>query len=237
MATIQELKETKMQKTKTSWDINFKDIAGNEVKLSPAIIRTWLLPPDSKATDQEIVMFLKLCQYQKLNPFLREAYLIKYGTAAATIVTGKETFLKRANVDKRYKGHKVWTHDITLGTDGSITDMQATAEVYKDGYTVPVSVTVDYTEYVGKKSDGSLNKMWREKPRTMIKKVALVQALREAFPDNFAGMYSPEEITDVDMTSLPENTIPQPPEGQPVETEEPQEDQKPGIPASPAKGE
>ena len=51
----------------------------------------------------------------------------------------------------------------------------------------------DY-EYVGKKKDGSVNKMWKSKPRTMLKKVALVQTLNKDFPEVFGGMYSQEEI-------------------------------------------
>ena len=39
--------------------------------------------------------------------------------------------------------------------------------------------------------------MWSSKPATMIRKVALVQALREALPEHFNGTYSPEEINTI----------------------------------------
>jgi hypothetical protein len=39
-------------------------------------------------------------------------------------------------------------------------------------------------------------KLWESKPATMVRKVALVHALREAFPDDFAGLYSEEEMPD-----------------------------------------
>lgn len=56
--------------------------------------------------------------------------------------------------------------------------------------------------------------MWVKMPATMIRKVALVQGLREAFPDKFQGMYDQSEMgTEND---LPENTIPQDPEQQPI---------------------
>ena len=39
--------------------------------------------------------------------------------------------------------------------------------------------------------------MWKEKPVTMIKKVAIVQGFRMAFPDEFGGMpYTAEELPD-----------------------------------------
>ena len=39
-----------------------------------------------------------------------------------------------------------------------------------------------------------MNQQWSKKPATMIRKVALVQALREAFPANLGGMYAAEEV-------------------------------------------
>jgi len=76
--------------------IEYKSMTGQSIALSPMIVKQYLVNGDEgKITDQEIQMFLELCKYQQLNPFLREAYLIKYGNAPATMVTGKETFLKR----------------------------------------------------------------------------------------------------------------------------------------------
>ena len=169
----------------------------NTVELSPDIIRKYLVAGQGKITDQEIMLFLKLCEYQKLNPFLREVYLIKYGEEAATMVTGKETFLKRAYRHPDYQGHKTG-----ISTDGQV----AWAEVYVKGYQVPIRCEVDFKEYVGKKKDGTINRMWATKPNTMLKKVAIVQALREAFPETFGGMYSQEEINTID-SPLPTEII------------------------------
>ena len=72
------------------------ECGGQLVKLSPNIIRNYLVNGNGNVTDQEVAMFLNLCKFQKLNPFLREAYLIKYGSQPATIVTGKEAITKRA---------------------------------------------------------------------------------------------------------------------------------------------
>ena len=86
--------------------VKYHSMTGQEIILSPEIVRNYLVNGDpTKVTDQEIMMFLTLCKYQKLNPFLREAYLIKYGNKMA-IVTGKETFLKRAVKNPNYQGHR-----------------------------------------------------------------------------------------------------------------------------------
>ena len=180
-------------------EVSYRDLNDNEITLSPATVKKYICNNPS-ITDTEMAMFLKLCQHQQLNPFLREVYLVKYGNAPASMITGKETFLKRAKRDHRYKGHK-------CTIEGTIPDMQATAEVYVEGYTVPITCTVWYEEYVGLKRDGTPTGMWSSKPRTMLQKVALVQALREAFPDTFGGLYSQEEINTVDASKLPSDSI------------------------------
>jgi hypothetical protein len=77
------------------------------------------------------------------------------------------------------------------------------AEVYRSDRTIPYRNEVKLEEYQGKTKAGEITKMWREKPATMIRKVPLMQSLREAFPDEFGGMYGAEEISTVDVSALP----------------------------------
>lgn len=69
------------------------------------------------------------------------------------------------------------------------------------------------SEYIGRKKDGTVNVQWSGKPATMIRKVAKMQALREAFPEDFQGMYSAEELNAGDG-ELPEIPV-QPPQPAP----------------------
>ena len=209
--------------------ITFK--AGNsDVKLSPQTVKNYLVSGDAdKVTDQEIVMFINLCKYQGLNPFLREAYLIKYGTQPATIVTGKSAFEKRAARCDKYKGFDAGV--IVYNPDTGLENRSGTvvlkdeelvggwAEIYVDGYEKPVKSSVSLEEYIGRKKDGTVNSQWASKPATMIRKVAKMQALREAFPDNFDGMYGAEEVnvdvplpeTPVEIETVSESVSDQPP--------------------------
>ena len=82
------------------------ECGGQVVKISPTLIRKYLVNGNVQVTDQEVMMFLSLCKFQKLNPFLKEAYLIKYGSQPATIVTGKEAFMKRAMRSPNYAGEE-----------------------------------------------------------------------------------------------------------------------------------
>ena len=182
------------------------DSNGEKVKLSPATVRNYLVNGGGNVTDQEVMMYLTLCRYQHLNPFLKEVYLIKYGNSPATIVTGKDLFMKRANRNPNYAGKKAGII-VASKENGAVTEREGTvyipeteeliggwAKVYIKGHTEPEYASVSFNEYAGRKSDGTLNSQWATKPATMIRKVALVQALREAFPEDFGGLYSPEEM-------------------------------------------
>ena len=74
------------------------------------------------------------------------------------------------------------------------------AKVYIKNYDVPIEISIGLSEYIGLKKDGEINQQWSKKPATMIRKVALVQALREAFPEEFQGLYSAEEMGADDTT-------------------------------------
>ena len=80
--------------------------AGKEqITLTPDFVRDYLVSGDSNfVTYPEVVMFIKLCQYQHLNPFLREAYCIKYGNQKATLCVAEVVLEKRAMANPRYRG-------------------------------------------------------------------------------------------------------------------------------------
>lgn len=184
------------------------------VKLSASIIRNYLVNGNGNVTDQEVGMFLNLCRFQHLNPFLREAYLIKFGNQPATIVTGKEAITKRAMRNPKYAGQQAGI--VIFHSDAGeleyrpgallMKDEQLIggwAKVYVKDYDVPIEAVVSYDEYVGTTKDGVVNSQWAKKPATMIRKVALVQALREAFPEDLGGMYASEEVgVDINETAL-----------------------------------
>lgn len=172
---------------------------GIEVKLTPEIVRNYLVSGGGKdkVTLQEVGMFINLCRYQGLNPWLKEAYCIKYGSEPATVVVGKEAFLKRAESDPRFDGFEAGV--VVEKEDGTIEYRTGTlivdkekiiggwAEVYRKDRSHSYREEVSMREY----STGKSN--WNTKPATMIRKVAIVQALREAFPACLGGMYTAEE--------------------------------------------
>ena len=54
------------------------DVDGQEIKLTKKIVQEYIVGTNVEITNQEFKLFTELCKVRKLNPFLREAYLIKY---------------------------------------------------------------------------------------------------------------------------------------------------------------
>ena len=174
------------------------------VRLTSNMVRDYLTSGNGNVTDAEVAFFINMCKYQKLNPLTKDAYLVKYGSQPAAIIVGKDALLKRAMHNPKYAGHQAGV--IVRTEDGSIEYRTGSlilereklaggwAKVFVKGYEVPIEAAVSLSEYLGTKSDGSTNSMWSGKPATMIRKVALVTGLREAFPDDLSGLYASEEI-------------------------------------------
>lgn len=197
-----------LAKTSQTSDVITYDANGEQVKLSKSMVKSYLVNGNGAVTDQEVVMFLSLCKFQHLNPFLREAYLIKYGNSPATVVVGKDVLLKRAMRSAKYEGSQAGV--IVVTANGDLKEREGTfvletetlvggwAKVFLNNYINPVYASVSMKEY----STGKSN--WLTKPATMIRKVALAQALREAFPEEMSALYDAAEMgTDVPLDTTP----------------------------------
>lgn len=169
--------------------------------LTADTVKNYLVSGNGNVTDQEILMFMELCKVQKLNPFTREAYLIKFGSSPANIVVGKDVFVKRAYRNPEYEGMRAGI--VTVDTNGNTHEREGSlklpgetliggwCEVYIKDRKFPIKSIVSLEEY--SKSQAT----WKQMPCVMIRKCAIVTALREAFPEDLAGMYDSSEIKNV----------------------------------------
>lgn len=176
------------------------ETAFGEVAISSEDVKKYLVRGDaSKVTDQEIKLFIELCRYQKLNPFVGEAYAIKFGNDFQLVV-GYETYKRRAEEDPTYAGRKsgivVLRGDDIIQKEGTCLYPKETliggwCRVFrkKNGELEESYKEVGLAEY----DKGQAN--WKTKPCTMIEKVAVSQALRAAFPRDYAGLYTAEEAS------------------------------------------
>jgi phage recombination protein Bet len=161
-----------MQETELA--VSFNDEHGTEVSLTKDDVVKYI-STDESITDKEVVQFLNMCKYLRLNPFLKEIYLIKYKGSPATYVVSYQSFLMRAEENPNFDGYET-----TL--EGKVPGLTATATVYRKDRTHPVKVSVSYAEAVKQDAQGKPLSQWRNMPEWMLRKVALARALKEAFP-------------------------------------------------------
>ena len=182
------------------------EVDGNEVKLSPSIVQNYIVGDSGQITLAEFKFFSELCKARKLNPFLKEAYCIKFGNQPAQIVVGKDAVLKRAIRNTDYNGMESGVIVQVIET-GEIIERKGTfylkaeerlvggwAKVYRKNWEYPTYCSVSFDEVAQTKKDGSLNSNWQGKGATMVEKVAKVRALRETFIEDLGGMYEAEEM-------------------------------------------
>jgi phage recombination protein Bet len=191
--------------TKQDVTVTYK-IDDTEIKLTPKIVQDYIVSGSAAITMPEFKMFTELCKVRKLNPFLKEAYLIKFGTQPAQMVVGKDAILKRAISNKAFDGREQGI--IVKCIDGKIEERKGTfklkdeelvggwAKVYRKDWSHPVYITVSFDEVAQRKNDGALNSNWNTKGATMVEKVALVRGLREAFVEDLGGMIDEDEAWD-----------------------------------------
>lgn len=182
-------------------------VGDNKIKLSMNIVRDNLVGGNNNVTDQEVMSFMMLASHNKLDPFLKEVYLVKYRDKPAQMIVSKEAFMKRADSNESYDGFEA---GIIVERDGQIVDEVGSimlptdkliggwAKVYRKDRSKPVISRISLKEF----SKGQST--WNAMPATMIRKTAIVNALREAFPQNLGAMYTEEEQQPANDVTPPE---------------------------------
>lgn len=179
---------------------------GQEITLTPDSIKQFITKGNGDITYSEAVNFMMLCKGAGLNPFLNEAYLIKFGTSPAQMVTSKEAILKRASRQPDYEG--MVNGIVTIDKEGNVNHKKGTmiypneqllggwAEVNRGNFKNPVYAEVALNEFSTGKST------WNKMPANMINKVAQNKALREAYPEELGGMYTEEEPAPYELNDV-----------------------------------
>lgn len=175
---------------------------GVEVRLTPQTVAAYVATGNAQADPADVVRFMATCRARGLNPLAGDCYMTVYqgasGKSVSTVVS-KDYFVRTATQDPAFDGMRAGI--VVMGKDGQLSYREGCicgrqterlvggwAEVLVRGRSVPSRAEVSLEEYDQHRS------LWKTKPATMIRKVALVQALREAFPAKFGGVYDRDEM-------------------------------------------
>ena len=82
---------------------SYKADSGNDITLTRDTIRN-LICDNPQVTDAECMTFAAMCKSYHIDPFIREAYLVKYKDRPAQMIVGKDYWMKQAGAHPAYDG-------------------------------------------------------------------------------------------------------------------------------------
>jgi len=179
-------------------------------------------------TDSEFKLFLYVAKRSGLDPLSKQIYAVKRwngrlkrkemviqtGIDGYRVIAGRKDYagqdapefvhcvLTKRGEEKyeQIKGEK-YTEPPVL--------VSATVTVYRfiNGERVPFSHTAYWDEYVQLDKDGKPTQFWRKMPHNQLAKCAEAGALRKAFPNDLAGIYTHEEMQQAENDMPPERKV------------------------------
>ena len=198
--------ELAIPQSRYSLDTEIQISTGAEnVAITPRDVLQWLQPA---APPHECLKFLMISRAMGLNPFTKEIYLADFGGQWITMVD-KSGWIKKAEQHPQYDGFEagiLYREVITPGAAGRppvlgpVQEIEGSflpgghivvggwAKVYRKDRSRPTAERVSLLEY---SKPGNRN--WDKLTCTMIRKVALVHALRESGVVNYVA-YEEDEF-------------------------------------------
>lgn len=180
------------------------DLVKVDDELLNRFMNTWGIA--NQLSPQEKAQFVDIAKAYNLNPMKKEIHVTAYGSGdfrKLSIITGYEVYLKRAErtgkldgIEVEQSGELVPTEVMRRAKGGKLEpkkswggDYSVTVKVFRKDWSRPFVHTVYFEEF------SQHNAIWIEKPKFMLRKVAIAQAYRLAFPDELGGLpYIEEEI-------------------------------------------
>jgi phage recombination protein Bet len=155
-------------------------------------------------TDDEFKLFLEACRRRRFDPFSRLIYPVKRWDSASrsevmALQSSIDSFRLVAERTGRYAGqlgpfwcgrNGEWV-DVWLGSEAPAASRVG---VLRADFKEPLWGVALWSNYVQKKKDGSVTQFWDRMGPLMLAKCAESVALRRAFPEDLAGLYTSDEM-------------------------------------------
>jgi phage recombination protein Bet len=151
----------------------------------------------SGVSDNEFFFFLEVCKARGLNPFNREIYAIPRSQKMTIQVSidGMRILAERSGKYRGQIGPQYCAADGQWRDEWLLDEPPVAARVgvLRSDFDQPIWAVARYKAYVQ-----ASNPLWKSMPEVMCAKCAESLALRKAFPQNTAGLYTNEEMMQAD---------------------------------------
>jgi phage recombination protein Bet len=182
--------------------------------------------------ENELRLFLEIAKLKRLDPFSGQIRPVKRWDSEAqankmVIQTGIDGYRSTASRTGELAGIEDAEFDCETGPNPKWA--KVTVYRWSHGEKIPYKATARWGEYVQKKKDGNPNSMWLRMLYLMLAKCAEALALRKAFPDELAGVYTDEEMGQADNVIEGQAESPQPQLKSPVQMPTATADKSPAL--------
>ena len=152
----------------------------------------------AQADAGDLAFFFHQAQRTGLDPFARQIYMINRGGRWG-IQTSIDGFRIIAQRSGQYAGQTApyWCGDDGVWKDVWLSNTPPTAAkigVYRSNFAEPTWAIARWDSYAVMN-----NPIWKKMPDVMLAKCAESLALRKAFPNDLSGIYTDEEMSQVDV--------------------------------------
>jgi phage recombination protein Bet len=155
-----------------------------------------------KATREDLAVFFHYCSTTGLDPFRKQIYIIgrwdsRAGREKYSVQTGIDGFRHVAERTGTFAGvDEEWEE-----RDGKLYSATVTVRRIVAGHICTFSAVAHWDEYAQVTKEGRPSGLWAKLPRRMLAKCAESSALRRAFGQELAGIYTSEEMSNADSVS------------------------------------